>query len=605
MAVAGLLFAFIYFVERHTASMTSTEVAAPRLLSIKPEEITKIQLERVLDATNKVLTWLEKTNQSWNLTFPLFYPAQQLGIEDLLQALAHVTSETYITPQELAATHRSIAEYGLDVPAATLTLYRGAARTAVLFGSKTPVGDNVYVQLLTSPGIYVVRGDIFDRLPHSPNDWRDPYLINIAGLSLDRMEVRAAGQGFALQETNKSFYLSKPQMMRASRPRVEALLQKLQLVRVANFISDDPRVELEPLGLQQPEAELAFGYGSNDVVVVQFGKSPTNDPSLVYARCLSHMNIVLVPKTILDAILTPHTELRDRHLFSFSPTELDRIEVIGPEKFTVLRQTNGWLVTEPQAAVADPEVMGDLLQDLDRLEGKVEKDVVTDFGSYVLNQPARQYILRGSVTNTDGTITNRILSQLDIGGVQQDRIFARRSDENSVYSLSRADFDHLPAAAWQLRDRRVWSFTTNQVSHVSVRQHGYIRQWDRSPTGQWRFAPGSQGILDDRQFSLEETMHQLGELRAAIWVARGEENRAIYGFTDEGYKMIIDLKNGEKTNSLSLEFGGFAPSSKHHYALAAVDGQSWIFEFPLALSFQVLRDFSNPPPRTAAATPPQ
>ena len=589
LLLAVLLFGFIYFVERKPSPEAGPP---PRLVTFKPQLITRITFAR----TNQPLLEVSKTNEVWSLSWPLSYPARNFPIENLLKSISELETQTYITPHDLSASHRSIAEYGLDVPVATLTLYEGTHRIQVLFGSKTPVGDHVYVQLLTVPGIYVVGAELFDRLPQGVNDWRDPSLLNLLGLSLDRMEVRAPGRGFAVQEnqTNHMFYLIKPQTVRASRPKIEALLQKVQCD--VQFVTDDPRVELEPFGLQPPEATLVFGAGTNDTVIVEFGKSPTNDPSVVYARRLSQTNIVLAPKSVLEALLTPHTELRDRHLFSFLPTELDTIEVSATDKFTLHRQTNGtWVVTEPQPTLVDQELMRDWLQYIERLEGNVEKDVVTDFSSYALVPPARQYSLKASQTNADGTVTNRLLSHLDIGGKQQDKVFVRRSDENSVYSISVTDFNRLPAAAWQLRERRVWSFTTNQVSRVTVRDKGYTRQWDRTPNGQWRFAPGSAGILDDRQFALEETMFRLGELRAGLWVAKGEENRSLYGLDENDYKMSIELKNG---SALALEFGSVAPSG-YHYALAVVDGQNWIFEFPLALYFQVKRDFSNPPLRVA------
>ena len=42
-------------------------------------------------------------------------------------------------------------------------------------------------QLLTMPGIYLLNSELVDRLPRSPNDWRDPSLLNLVGLSLDRI----------------------------------------------------------------------------------------------------------------------------------------------------------------------------------------------------------------------------------------------------------------------------------------------------------------------------------------------------------------------------------------------------------------------------------
>src|SRR6185436_12842580 len=143
LTIAVLLFAFIYFVERKTSSTSVAAAPAPRLLSFKPESISGLQLERSMDRTNKFRLWLERTDRTWNLSLPLSYPAQAMAVENLLQALASLTVETYISPQELAGNQHSMADYGLDVPAASLTLRHGGSRTEILFGSKTSVGDHI------------------------------------------------------------------------------------------------------------------------------------------------------------------------------------------------------------------------------------------------------------------------------------------------------------------------------------------------------------------------------------------------------------------------------------------------------------------------------
>jgi hypothetical protein len=329
--------------------------------------------------------------------------------------------------------------------------------------------------------------------------------------------------------------------------------------------------------------------------VVQFGKSPTNDPSAVYARRLSHTNIVLTSRSVLDTLLTPHSELRDLHLLSFKPPQIDAIDVVDQESFGVVRQTNGtWIIRGAQPMAADPGLMRDWLERLVHLEGNVEKDVVTDFASYGLAAPTRQYILRSAVTNASGVVvSNRVIAQLDLGGRQSGRFFARsrHQDENSVYSISAPEIDRLPSAAWQLRDRRIWNFTTNQVSRVTVRQHGYTRQFNRSATGEWSLAAGSSGVINT--FGIEECVHRLGQLRAAVWVDRGEEKRERYGITDLSHKISVELKNGDKSLVLSVEFGSAAPS-KYPYAITTVDGQAVIFEFPWDL-FNYLQSYLTNP----------
>ena len=602
--LCGTLFAFIYLVERHSSSTSIAVKPPPSLLAIKASEITGIKLSR----TNQLILRVERANLAWNLIGPpgpLFYPAQTYAVEGLLQMLETLGRRSFIPLSQINARTGSMADFGLEVPRAALTLLANGRRTDLLFGSKTPVGDQVYVQILNSPGIYVVSGEVFDRLPQSANDWRDTALLNLEGLTLDRVEVRAAGRGFAVQinPTNKQFYLSKPTPARADAPKVEAMLRTVESSRVVQFVSDDPQAELEGYGLQPPEAELLFGQGTNDLVVVQFGKSPTNDPSVVFARRLQQTNIVLVAKNVLAALQTSPADLRDRRLLSFAPEAVEAFEVVGVENFTVQRQTNGaWSVTEPQPSLADAGLVLDWLRFLTRLEGSVEKDVVTDFASYGLASPSRLYSLKATITNAAGLLTNQVLAQLEVGLRDGEKVFARRRDENSVYSITLADFTRLPAAAWQLRDRQVWSFTTNQISRVSVRYLGYTRQLIRDTSGKWNFAPGSQGIIRSTE-SLEETIYRLGQLRAAVWVDRGEAKRALYGFTEESRKLTIELKNGtDKPQILTLEFGGLAPSH-FPYAIATVEGQSWIFEFPLPLYSRVVLDLGNPPLRAPAAAP--
>ena len=52
-----------------------------------------------------------------------------------------------------------------------------------------------------------------------------------------------------------------------------------------------------------------------------------------------------------------------------------------------------------------------------------------------------------------------------------------------------------------------------------------------------------------------------------------------YGFTADGHQITLELKNGEK---LGLEFGGETPPASQ-YAAVNLDGQLWVFEFPLKL----------------------
>ncbi len=193
LGLAAGLFAFIALVERR---LPDAQVAQPRLLSFKASEVTNIQLR----LTNQLVLRVErdKADAPWVLTVPISYPAHPYAIESLIRSLEQVMPQNEISQQELRASRRTVAEFGLDIPQATLTLQHNGQRTEILYGSKTPVGRGVYVQVLNQPGIFVINSDLVDRLPRSHNDWRDTRLIPSAIL-MNRIEVRAGGRGFTVE----------------------------------------------------------------------------------------------------------------------------------------------------------------------------------------------------------------------------------------------------------------------------------------------------------------------------------------------------------------------------------------------------------------------
>jgi hypothetical protein len=198
-----------------------------------------------------------------------------------------------------------------------------------------------------------------------------------------------------LDPTNQVWQLTKPQPpARADNTKVLLLLHQLQNAQISQFLSASPKVDLESLGLQPWEAELAFGQATNDLLVVQFGKSPTNAPGLVYARLPSQTNVVLVARSVVDLVRVPPTEFRDRRLVPLPTADIDLIEVQGAESFTLRHQTNlSWRITEPIDVPADEELVQEFLAtNLPQLEiVRFAKDVVTDFSPYGLKEPAQRY----------------------------------------------------------------------------------------------------------------------------------------------------------------------------------------------------------------------
>ena len=306
------------------------------------------------------------------------------------------------------------------------------------------------------------------------------------------------------------------------------------------------------------------------------------------------------PKIRLNPWRAQYTDFRDRYLVALPAGTVRSVEARGDAGFTVQWQTNdSWRVIAQENFAADAGLVRELMGGLSGLQiAEFTKDVVTelDFTNYGLASPARAYILKTGDTNSPAGTTNTVIAQLDFGAVLDNKIFVRRTDETSVYAVKVADYQRLPSAGWQLRDRHIWNFTTNDVRSVTIRQNGKERKVVRDGANQWSLAPGSQGIIND--FAIEETIYRLGDLTAAVWVDRGDQNRERYGFSTNSHQLAIEVKKGDQPQTLSVEFGGDAPS-QFPYAAVTLDGQRYTFEFPWLLYQQLLHSLTIP----SATTP--
>ncbi len=571
LIVAVVLFAFILFQQHYLRKAVGGPVKV--LPTLKAARVTCVQVRPAAQLEIRA----ERTNGTWQLTEPLVYPAQAASIETLLSELEALRPAPYISERELRNHPNTDEEYGFAAPQASITIEQPGYAARLRVGSKTAPGDQVFLQVVGVEGVYVVDAGFLKYLPRSADDWRDTALINLSGQVVDRLAITNGTTIFELRRegTNKWWHMVYPLEARANNPKVEQCLQTLQSVRVRQFVSDDPKADLETFGLQSPELELTLGQGTNTVVRLQFGKTLTNDTRLVYARFLGRTTIVTVRKDLLAPWYGQVNDFRDPFLVTWT-TPVAAIDVRGQDGFA-LRQTNGAWRVLPQNFAADTGLVKGLvsaLRGLQIVEFSKDVAIAPDLPTFGLASPVRQYILRAAATNSPSGPTNPVIVEVDFGTNQADKVFAWRPDESCVYAVKLADFQRLPAASWEMRERQIWNLSTNDVGGVTIRQQGHLRELIRNGPNDWSLASGSQGVIN--VLGVEETVSGLCQLAAVAWVAHGDQERARYGFTDSSDRITLDLKDGRKFPvDFSRPAGADLP-----FAAVTLDGEPWVFQFP-------------------------
>jgi hypothetical protein len=582
MGVLGFILAF----ERRLPGPDEVRSAPPKMF---PQyDFNAVNAITLLLGTNQVIL-ADQANWVWTMSEPNRYPAHAMRIDALLRTLAALTRQHHVSAQDALSQSNGLAAFGLDPPRTVIVVQRASNRVELRLGSKTADGSQVYYQVLGVEGVFATSDNLFDAIPRTPEDWRDDNLIRVADREINRLEVRAGPpSGFAVQQETSSrlWRLVKPTPARADTTRLDFLVNQLTHWTITQFVTDNPKADLEPYGLQSPLVELVLGRGTNDLAVIEFGKSPTNDPSLVYARCSSQSNVVLVARELLGSLTAPYTEYRDRRLVSFPASAIERIEVQAEGVFSLQRQTNGtWNGVASTNFVADPEEMKEFLNNLVSLEVvEFGNDVVTDFVSYGLAPPKRRYTLVAVYPESAVHLTN----QIDFGSNLADRVYVRRTDESSINFVKVSDYYRLPDKAIDLRDRDIWHFTSNQVRQATVLLKDQTCKVTRTG-GNWVLSSSAQPIASPLAAEWEEILYRLGRLRAEAWVDQGQDKLERYGIVESAHQLSLEVEIDGKPQVLRLDFGRMSPA---HLPLAAVtvDGQSLVFEFSLAL-YQLYLDF--------------
>lgn len=569
LMAAAVLFGFIFLFEHvrpHPATgpfylLPDLDADTVRSVQIHPAGQPEIRVER--------------TNHVWHLVEPVAYPAQGTNVDKLLAALQSLTVAHRIPEREFRRNSHMAEEYGIEPPQLSVTLN---SSRQILFGHRTSPGDQVFVRIPGIEGIAIVDSDVLNFFPADVNAWRDVMLANTGDKPFDQIVVTntiKSQWSFVLQRdaTNRLWGMTFPLKVRADSEKVDNALQQLEAMRVHDFVSDNPKIDLESLGLQPPALTLALGQGSNSVLVLDFGRELTNGSGLIYARRRDQSTVVTLSTNTLNQWNTSYDFFRDRHLLTMLGP-IDSIHIIGRDEFTLQYQTNNSWRVLPENFPADEILATRLARTLSELQvADFERDSVppTDPGLalYGLKPPARKFIISWAPS---ATATNPPTT-LDFGTSTNGQVFAQRSGELAVYGIAPANYQALPSASWEMRDRSVWKFDVKDVARLTIQQNGQTLEIVHA-TNSWKLAAGTNWILNDS--AVEDTMNELAHLRAFAWIDQGADKLAAFGIDAKAYQLTIELKNGDK---LALQLGKETRLGSV-YASVMLDGKPWIFEFP-------------------------
>jgi hypothetical protein len=585
LGVGAVLFVIIYLIGNSPRSSDGPERILPAL---RATAVTSVQVR----PRGELEIRAERTNDTWMLAEPIFYPADRDMVEGLLGALQTLTPAALISRKEINAKPKAEEEYGFASPQATIIIRQGDYLIHIFIGAHTAPGNQVFMQVVGHEGIYVIDAGLLSFIPVNPSAWREKKLFTADPSTVTRVIVTNAAKRFEISRsgTNQWQIITPGARARGDNGQIEDLFTNVQAVRALSFVSDSATPDLDAFGLQSPDVTLVFDRGTNSLAVIQTGKAVTNSPSQYYAKVAGRVGIVTVAKALIDPWRTAN-DLRDMHLIT-PGFEIGSVGVQSAGSFSLTSMSNGGWRVEPGNTIADSQIAKVFVENLEALRiAQVVKEVVTepDLPAYGLARPAARYEL---LPPKNAAATNSIV--VSFGSNTVDKVYARRGDESAVYAVDFGDFLRLASAPFQFRDRRVWDFPHTNVSAVVISRGGKERRLVRKSPYDWSLAPGSRGIIEP--LAIEETVRPLCHLIASDWLACGNTNRIRFGLTNGDCKISIESAGG---STHEIELGDISPSS-FPCAGVTLDGELWVCELPPGLARDIVMYVAPPPPESGA-----
>ena len=165
-----------------TFGRTPFDLRDKKIISFDREKVDRLEIRH-----GQSLVSLVKANGEWRMTAPVAARGDFGAIEGLISKLQSAQMKAIVTenPAEFAT-------YGIDPPAARVTIVSGSATAAVAFGSKTP--DNfIHVRDESKPLVVTVPADLFDDVEKGPIEYRRKDLFEFRAFNLDKIEVTREG----------------------------------------------------------------------------------------------------------------------------------------------------------------------------------------------------------------------------------------------------------------------------------------------------------------------------------------------------------------------------------------------------------------------------
>lgn len=546
LAVLGGLTVFTSLRRKHEAEKSEKEEESKKLLTANLDDMDRLSIvtpegtvtlqRRPKDAAGKYtdsfapLSDEFDTISPWGVTAPYSAVAEYFNANSLIDMLKSLTYTKVIDEKG-----EKPGSYNLEKPPIVLTLFgKGKTEPAVTIkiGDENSAHSGLYIQASTSPRIVLGGYSLNFLRSRKADEWRKKEIFGIKDLkTVKSLELSYEGSpAIRMTKEASGWQIVSPEALPGDESAIESLLSDLKSLRLEKVVSENADADAKAYGLDHPYATFSMKValpGGDQEKKLWIGGKIEKDKS-IYVRRSGMSQIFAVRYALKDSLTKKVTDLVGKSPLKMSEADLTSMVLIKEGQVTELQKKDGkWALVKP---VADEASANDAASFL-------EKAIALKAKTYVGRKAAATGKPLATLRISAGANTKELSFSTSTDGKE---LSGRLTKPELFYTFEKGPVDELIAAASMLRERRMPSTGTDELSAIQIQKNELSVNLSQDGEGTWKLS-SAKGMDAASQLRLKDAM-QVSNLVQAV------ERLSLDAFADNTKWETV------KSNELKFEF---------------------------------------------------
>ncbi|MEK9629225.1 MAG: DUF4340 domain-containing protein [Nitrospinota bacterium] len=493
------------------------------------------------------ITLQQKADTTWDLSEPLKSQGDNPEVESFLSEIENLEKSRVVEENP-----KDLSQFGLKNPSRKIHFkFKDGREETLLLGNESPMGGKIYLKLESDPKVLLAETSK-DKFEKSVYDFRDKTIFNFSSGSITYIEIKRKKDPVNLVRENEEWLVKGEIKAKGDKDAVLAFLRALQFSRIQKFENEKPE-SLKPYGLDQPATTLFLEDEDKKKYSIHLGDAKFG--SGTYAKKEGTPQVFLVDSKFSDTLNKKNVDFLNKTLIEFEEKDVTEINIETEKETiqTVRVDKENWKIKKPEETAADMATVRSVLFDLKEAKInefiKLSLDATDSFG---LDKPKRSF----SIALTDGKSISIHFGNSNLEG---NEVFAQRTGESTVFSISKETTKKLFRSFHELRDKKLFKFDSEEASKIIIETSKTSFELKKSGTTWAMTQPEKMKI---KEFLPKDLLWTMKALEFEFFTE--EKAPESTGLTSPSYKISIWKNETEKMAQLAV--GNLEPTNQQYFA---------------------------------------